>query len=143
MITVRERRDQHLCESGYSVAGYRARLLVVRLGSLPLPFPNPGVLHWHDLHHVATGFRTDLLGEAEISAYELRVRGRPAIITFLCVSSILLALFFAPRRVLAAWRNSAGCRGLYEGTESYEALLDLPLLELRRMLSIPPEGLST
>ena len=34
--------------------------------------PNPGFLPWHDLHHVATGYGTGLIGEAEISAYELR-----------------------------------------------------------------------
>ena len=29
-------------------------------------------VRWHDLHHVATRFGTDNVGEGEISAWELR-----------------------------------------------------------------------
>jgi ubiquinone biosynthesis protein Coq4 len=31
----------------------------------------------HDLHHVATGFGTDMIGEGEVSVWETRRRLRP------------------------------------------------------------------
>jgi len=53
--------------------------------------PNPGYLPWHDLHHVATGYKTGLIGEAEISAYELRSGCRSFFIIILCVGAMMIA----------------------------------------------------
>jgi hypothetical protein len=44
----------------------------IRLGPLPIPIPNPPsrrrAIRIHDLHHLVTGFSTDLAGEAQVSA---------------------------------------------------------------------------
>jgi hypothetical protein len=142
VVTVAEARDAYLAANGYDTSSYSDDRFVVRLGFLPLAFRNPGVLHWHDLHHVASGFSSGLVGEAEVSAYELRIAGRPPLVTLLCLSSILLCLLVAPRRLWSAWRRSKGCVGLYRGSENYESVLALPLVELRRRLNIPAGGLA-
>src|ERR1700722_207515 len=112
-MIVREARDRFLFASGHDVEAYRARAFPVRVGPLTLRFPNPGRLPLHDLHHVATGFRGDLLGEAEISVFELRRGCDSLLVAFLCVASILLALPFAPRRLWRVWRRAGRGPSLY------------------------------
>jgi ubiquinone biosynthesis protein Coq4 len=101
--------------------------------------PNPGLLHLHDLHHVVTGYGTGLVGEAEISAYELRAGCRSFMVHVLCVGAILCAMFVAPRRILRAWRRARGARTLYHTTIPYETLLDMSVNELRRRLNVAPD----
>ena len=54
-----------------------ARWIRVKLEPLPLSFyiPNFGArqhaLRLHDIHHLATGYQTNLAGEAEIAAWEI------------------------------------------------------------------------
>ncbi len=47
----------------------------MRLGRVPLAFPNTQArvraVRYHDLHHVVTGYATDVVGEAEIAAWEI------------------------------------------------------------------------
>lgn len=71
-LTVREARDQFLAAYGLGQATYTDPRFVLHLGPWKLGAPNPGLLPLHDLHHVATGFGSGILGEAEISAFELR-----------------------------------------------------------------------
>jgi hypothetical protein len=107
----------------------------------------------HDLHHVATGFGTDIAGEGEISGWEAR-RGLRALgfyVGGIVASGFSLGLFVAPLRTLRAWRAAAGeapslfplCE-LPEGEfdARYEELLGMTVGELRRMLSVPERGVS-
>ena len=138
--SVREGRDRYLAENSLSTDSYTAPRFPIYVGSRPIYLPNPGYLPWHDLHHVATGYKTGLVGEAEISAYELRSGCRSLFIIILCVGAILIAMFVAPQRVLRAWKSARGTRNLYRRDVSYESLLDLSLSELRDMLKIPRQG---
>ena len=135
--TVREARDRFLRESGLSLAGYDAPDFPVHVGPLTLLFPNPGLLPLHDLHHIVTGYRTDLLGEAEISAFELRGGGASALVKLLCVGAIAMALVVAPRRVIRAWRRARGVRTLYTLRPSYERVLAMRVGELRALCGVP------
>ena len=101
----------------------RERLFWVRIGPVSIPIPNPGQLHWHDLHHVALGYDTDLTGEMEISAFELRTTPRTTIVFLLCMAGTAAGLIWAPRRTLAAWRRAKGCRNLYGCSLDYDAVL--------------------
>jgi hypothetical protein len=96
------------------------RLFWVKLGPISVPVPHPGQLHWHDLHHLVLGYRTDLVGEMEISAFELRTGPRTAVVSFLCVAGVLSGLLWAPRRIAAAWRRAAGWRNLYGSGLDYQ-----------------------
>ncbi|MFN7972103.1 MAG: hypothetical protein U0166_07085 [Acidobacteriota bacterium] len=140
--TMRQQRDRYLVRSGLSVGAYGARRFHVRIGPLRIPMPNPGLLPLHDLHHVVTGYGTDIVGEAEISVFELRTGPRKPMVALLCAGGILFGLLLSPRRVLRAVRSTRGVRGLYHSTRTYDQLLDASVEEVRRELGIPAAGLA-
>jgi hypothetical protein len=137
--TVRAGRDRYLADNSLTLESYNERGFPVYVGKRFIRLPNPGLLHLHDLHHVVTGYGTGLVGEAEISAYELRAGCRSFMVHLLCVGAILCAMFVAPRRIVRAWRRARGASTLYHTTIPYEALLDMSVAELRRRLNIAPE----
>ena len=137
--TVREGRDRYLAENSLTVESYTERGFPVYVGRRPVRLPNPGLLHLHDLHHVVTGYGTGLVGEAEISAYELRAGCRSFMVHLLCVGAIVGAMFIAPRRILRAWRRARGARTLYYTDIPYETLLEMSVDELRRRLNVAPD----
>lgn len=151
--TVRRARDAYLEENGFTVAAYAEPWTEASVFGIPFKVPNTPRHRWaimlHDLHHVATGFGTDLVGEGEISIWETR-RGLRSlglyVATIVAVGSAGGALL-APRRALAAWRASGdGRTSLFasgDANADYEALLDLTVGELRARLGIPAEGLVT
>jgi len=138
--TVRAGRDRYLEENSLSVESYSARRFPIYVGRWPVYVPNPGYLPWHDLHHVVTGYRTGLIGEAEISAYELRAGCGSVMVFILCIGAILFAMFIAPRRVWRAWRRAKGARTLYHSELPYETLLEMSVADLREHLGLPQEG---
>lgn len=140
--SVRAARDRYLAANGLDTASYAAPRFVLALGKLRVTLPNPGLLPYHDLHHVLTGFGSDPIGEAEISVFELRGGGANGMVTGLCVAGILYGLVLAPRRVVRAWHRCASTRSLYGGAIPYDALLAMTVGELRTALGIPPDGLA-
>lgn len=151
--TVRRARDAYLHENGFTVAAYAAKWTDASIFGVPIKVPNTRRHAWaimlHDLHHVATGYGTDMRGEGEISLWEAR-RGLGAL--GLYVGSIVAfgslgGMVLAPRRALAAWRASgSGVPSLFAGGDTeaeYEALLDLTVGELRARLGVPDPGLVT
>ena len=149
--SVRQALDAYLSENGFSVAEYDAPFVKVTFWSITFPLPNPPsrqiAVRLHDLHHVVTGYGTDPIGEAEISAWELR---RGVGIFSLFVQSIVfggvcLGLLHSPRKTLAAWR--AGYHPdkvpLQKATmANYEKLLTLSVGELRDLYGVPRSGLT-
>jgi hypothetical protein len=118
------------------VASYDAPTSEGALFGLRFRVPNPPRHRWalmlHDLHHVATGYGTDSVGEAEISAWELRggVRALGLYTGSIVLSAALLGLLLAPLRTLRL------------DDVPYEALLELSIGELRARLALPPDGLN-
>jgi hypothetical protein len=155
--TVRRARDAYLAENGFTVAAYQEPWTEASAFGIPLKVPNTARHRWaimlHDLHHVATGYGTDMIGEGEISVWEAR-RGLRAlglyVASIVAVGSLGGALL-APRRALAAWRASASTSGrertsLFRSDfteQDYEATLDLTVGELRARLGVPEGGLAT
>jgi hypothetical protein len=111
----------------------RTRIFWVALGPLTLPVPHPGKLRWHDLHHVVLGYETDVIGEIEISAFELRTGVKSLMVLLLCLAGVALGLFVAPRRTLRAWREAKGRRNLYG--LPWEELKEWPMSEVRAYVS--------
>ncbi|MBX3207687.1 MAG: hypothetical protein KF764_21740 [Labilithrix sp.] len=152
--TVREARDAYLAENGFTVEAYDEKWTGASFFGIPFKVPNTRRHRWaimlHDLHHVATGYGTDLVGEGEISAWELR----PGPVSLgLYVGGIvflgtLAGAFVAPRRTLAAWRAARSIRTLHDQLPAtadegvYEALLGLTVAELRERLGVPRAGLA-
>lgn len=135
-------RDRYLAENGLDTSSYSDSTLPVYFWRWTVRFPNPGFLQYHDLHHVASDYRTGLVGEAEVSAYELRSGNLTALITMLCIGAIIGAFFVAPGRVWRAWRRSRGTRTLLPPAVAYESLLAMSVTELRQHLGIPSGGFS-
>lgn len=147
--TVREARDAYLAENGFTVAGYDEPKTEASFMGIRFTVPNTPrhrfAIMLHDLHHVATGFGTDIVGEGEISAWELRhIRALGWYVGGIVALGAFAGAAAAPRRAWAAFRGMRG-KTLFElaRTEAeYEALLDLDVSELRRRLNVPPDGLA-
>jgi hypothetical protein len=68
----------------------------------------------HDLHHVVTGYQTDLRGEAEIGAWELATGClRWPAATVLNLFALAIGLVIAPHRMVRAWARGRHTRNLY------------------------------
>ena len=92
----------------------------------------------HDLHHVATGYDTDVLGEGEIGAFELAAGCADHFAAwYLNLNALAIALPLGPRRLLRAFARGRRSRCLYD-REWDEALLDETVGELRRRLALAP-----
>jgi hypothetical protein len=139
-MKVRSGRERYLAESGYSETTYSDPRFVIGIGKLNLTFRNPGKVHYHDLHHVVSGYTTGLVGEAEVSAYELRGGYHTFMIWFFSIGAVGIGLFLSPRRVIRAWRLARGARTLYDSPIPYDDLLEMELIDLRSMLNIPAGG---
>ena len=139
-LTVREALERHMTVHGLDAAAWSGARFGIRIGPLPIPLPNPGWLKAHDLHHVATGFETDLRGECEISAWEIRA-GTPTWMIFaLAASAVVLGLLIAPLRTLRAFHRGRTGRSIYRSGVAIDAWLDLDLRMFRTRLGIPPGG---
>ncbi len=144
--SVREARDRYLAENGFAVEDYRAAAFRITLFGRSWRLPNfharKARVPLHDLHHVATGYGTSLVGEAELSAWELRAGLDHAFLWWFKLSAIAIGLVLAPRRVLGSFRRARGCRSLFGRDVAYESLLDESVGELRARLGIPEGGLA-
>jgi hypothetical protein len=148
-MRVHAARDAYLDENGFTVRGYDEPRTEASFFGFRFSVPNTPRHRWaimlHDLHHVATGFGTDLTGEGEISAWELRrgLRGAGLYVGSIITGGVLMGLLVAPRRTLRAWRAAAGKASLFQATRPYEELLVLDVGALREFLRVPRAGLAT
>ena len=145
--SVRAALDVYLAANGFDVAAYDAPTYEVDMGEVTgdvWTFPNTRArrraVRFHDLHHVATGYGTDVLGEAEIGAWEIVAGCNSLFLWWIDLSAVALGLLLAPGRTLSALRRGWGQRTLYGGSIPYSAALDLTVGELRAHLGIPPDG---
>jgi hypothetical protein len=144
-LTVRAARDQYLADNGFTTAGYTAPTFTLPFLGFNVPVPNPparqAAVARHDLHHILVGYGTDYPGEAEIGVWELRAGCNTAFLKFINTLAVLGGGLIAPLRVWRAWRRARGCRTLYVDGLDYKAALDMRVVDLRRRLGIPDEGL--
>lgn len=146
--TVREGLDAFLRENGYDVAHYDAPRTPAKVLGIRFSVPNPPRHRWaimrHDLHHVVTGYGTDLAGEAEVSAWELR-RGIGPLglyVGSIVVSAVLMGCVVSPRRMVRAWSASRKGGSLFHDNTDYQVLLTMSIGELRARLDVPADGLA-
>jgi hypothetical protein len=137
---------EYLGENGFDAAEYTSPTFRMKLMGRYHDFPNSADRQWaiplHDLHHLATGYGTDFIGEAEIGAWELRAGCRTFIVYCLNATAVAIGLVLSPRRVLAAFRAAEGARSLYRRPLQYEAALKMTSGELRAHLGVAPEGIA-
>lgn len=117
--SLRQARAQYFRQNGLPEdGGYGQKWVKIKLGPVPILFPNTAgrqaALLPHDLHHIATGYDTTLVGEAEIGAWELASGCRRYYAAWILnMSAVAIGLFFAPRRVGRAFRRGRRCTNLY------------------------------
>jgi len=143
-MTVGEARDLYFRDNGFSLAGYTDRWVKLKLGPVPFAFPNTtsrkAAVKLHDLHHVATGYRTTFTGESEIGAWEIGAGcGRYWAAWVLNLSALGIGMWLAPRKVARAFARGRRSRSLY-GRAFGDDLLRLEVGELRAQLrlNVPP-----
>lgn len=148
-MNVRDARDLYLAENGFTTAEYQNdwgwfNVLGIRF-AVPNSEGRKRGLPLHDLHHVALGYGTDLVGECEVSAWELRagLDGFGWFVKYLVFQTSVLGLLIAPRRTIASWRAARGRRSLYVAPLSNDALMALTVGELREHLGVPTRGVAT
>jgi len=117
--TLREARAQYFRENGIEAdGGYAGKWVRIKLGPVPIIFPNTNgrraALLPHDLHHVATGYDTTLVGEAEIGAWELASGCRHYYAAWILnMGAVATGFFLAPRRVYRAFLRGRRSTNLY------------------------------
>jgi hypothetical protein len=137
---VRDARARYFADNGFDETGYTARWVKLKIAGVPIAFPNTAsrkrAVPLHDLHHVATGYATTLVGEAEIGAFEIAGGcGRHAAAWLLNAGAFSLGLLLAPRRTYRAFVRGRHARTLYRDGWR-DGLLDLSVGELRRELRV-------
>ena len=145
--TVEAALDDYLVTNGFDVRAYEAATYEVDLAEVTgevWTFPNKPARQWavplHDLHHVLTGYGTDVLGEAEIGAWELVAGCTSLFLWWINASAVGVGLLLNPTRVARAGVKAVGQRSLYRHGVPYAALLKLTVGELRAQIGMPEEG---
>ena len=143
--TLLEARRLYFEANGFPLdGGYQAKWVDFELGPIPMPFPNSDArrraVKVHDLHHVLTGYQTDIYGEAEISAWELAAGCADMVAAWgLNLGGMALGMLISPRRTWRAWVRGRQSGMLYR-TRLDDELLNRKLGELRSELGLdePP-----
>jgi hypothetical protein len=143
--TLFEARRLYFEANGFPLdGGYEAKWVDFELGPIPMPFPNSDArrraVRIHDLHHVLTGYQTDIHGEAEISAWELAAGCGDMLAAWgLNLGGMALGMMISPRRTWRAWVRGRQSGMLYR-TRVDDQLLNRKLGEMRSELGVdkPP-----
>ncbi len=123
-----------------SDGGYSANWAKLKLGPLTLAFPNSAArvraLRRHDLHHIAAGYDTSFVGEAEIGAWEIAGGcGGHWLARPVPVVAMDHGIFLAPYACLCAFARGRRTRNLYRTAYS-EALAQATVGGLRDYLGL-------
>lgn len=140
MTEVREARARYFADNGFSEASYHDGWVKLKLGPIPIYFPNSPsrkrAIPLHDLHHVATDYATTWTGEAEIAAWEIGGGCTNHWAAWvLNLGAFSYGVVIAPRRVYRAFIRGRHSTNLYHSGWD-DALLELSVAELRARLSI-------
>ncbi len=144
-MTLREARDRYLAEFGFSTDTYTDDWVDVCVGPVPLRLPSTAarkrVLPLHDLHHALTGYRADLMGEAEIGAWELGSGlGRHAVGYVLDLLTLSWSALIAPRRVFRAFLRGRRSGNFYRAPLPLDpAILEQDVDAVRRRFGLDRE----
>jgi hypothetical protein len=138
--------QQYLDENGFTVEEYTRPYVDIGFGPYTLKLRNgparQRAIPLHDMHHVATGYGTDLAGEAEVGMWELRAGCNNAFLWLINLAAVTIGAVIAPWRVLRAFRRARGARSLYVSGRSPEELAALTVGELRRLVGVPENGVA-
>lgn len=140
-LSLEQARAEYFRFNGFGEdGGYGAKWVDFKLGPIPFPFPNTPqrveAVRYHDLHHVMTGYQTDLLGEFEISAWELASGCADKTAAWILnLGGYAAGVLVAPRRTLRAFVRGRHSQNLYRRRFD-AALLARTVGDMRRELGL-------
>lgn len=144
--TLRAALRRYFDDNGFGASGgYEDDWVDFKVGPLPLPFPNTAsrkrAVRLHDLHHIVTGFTTDLAGEFEIAAWEIASGYRDHVAAWhLNLAGLFVGALTMPRRTFRAFVQGRHMENFY--ARDYESLLDLSVGDARSQVgahaAVPP-----
>src|SRR4051812_23674494 len=141
-LTLAEAVKQYFIDNQFGPdGGYGLRWVQVKLGPLPFVVPNTKervrAVRFHDLHHVLTGYKTDLTGEFEIGAWELSTFcGDFTVAWTLNLQSLIAGFLVCPGRTLAAFARGRTTRNLYDGQTYGPELLNQTVGDTKKQLGL-------
>jgi len=144
-LTLEAARARYFEANGFPLdGGYDSKWVDFELGPIPMPFPNTEArrraVKVHDLHHVLTGYQTDIFGEGEISAWELAAGCKGAVAAWILnAGGMAFGVLIAPKRTWRAWLRGRSSRSLYDRPFGRE-LLAQRVGDVQRELGIPPKN---
>jgi len=141
-MQVRAARAEYFAANGFSEAGYTDRLVKLQLGPVPLYIVNSAArvrsVRLHDIHHVLTGYDTDVQGEGEIACFELAAGCADHWAAwYLNLNALAIALPQGTGPLLRAFARGRRSRCLYD-REWDDAILDETVGALRSRLTLAP-----
>jgi len=143
-MTIATAVERYMKDNGFTREEYAAKSVPVKVGPVTFRLPNGAArqraIAQHDVHHVLTGYRTDLTGEAEIGAFELRGGCTSFFLWMINLAAVVAGLFIAPRRVLRAFRHARGAHTLYALELGASDVAPLEVEALRARAGIPRGG---
>jgi hypothetical protein len=122
--------------------GYGAKWVPIKLGPLTFFVPNTKervrAVRFHDLHHVLTGYETDLAGEFEISGWELASGCADMTVAwYLNLQGLIAGFLVHPRRTVAAFARGRKSRNLYREVYGPE-ILNVTVGEMTKRVGLEP-----
>ncbi len=141
-LSLRDARGRYFADNAFGDdGGYAKKWVKLQFGPLPFAFPNSAArvraVKYHDLHHVVTGYDTDIAGEAEIGAWEIG-SGCAGFVAAWILNLYAMALGFLSGNPGAVWRafvRGRHTRNLYRDRYD-ESLLDARLGAVRARLGL-------
>ena len=138
--TIREARARYFELNHFGPdGGYDAAWVDFKLGPIPFPFPNTSerkrAVKVHDLHHILTGYGTNLVGEFEIAAWEIGAGCRGFLVAWqLNLGGMAGGLIVAPRRTFRAFVRGRNSDSLYG--KDVDSLLGERVAVARMMMGV-------
>lgn len=120
--------------------GYDDPWVKIKIGPFNVSIPNtPGrvrAVRFHDLHHILTGYDTDLRGEAEIAAWELGSGCADHYAAWvLNIGAAGIGIALIPKRTWQAFLRGLDSKNLYRETFD-DSLLEKNVAEMRKQLHL-------
>ncbi len=140
-MTLRDARTRYFEANGFGTdGGYGKKWEIIKVGPLPIPIRNlparVAAIRFHDLHHIVTGYDTNLVGEAEIGAWEIASGCADKWFAWgINLQAMLLGLAVGPAASFAAFVRGRHSKSLYAETYD-EALLQQTVGETKRRLAL-------
>lgn len=139
-LSIRAGRDAYFAANCLPAdGGYNEKWVRFKVMGIPVVFPNTEArkrqVPAHDVHHVLTGYGTDLTGESEIGAWEIG-SGCDGPARHLGLRVMSVAIFWALGRTFRAFLLGRQCKNFYAAGTIGDDLLARPVSEVRAEIGL-------